>query len=484
MSNRIATCTIASAALVSGCSASDVDSTIGTSSNPLEIRTIDSLCVGTPETLRGQSATQLDLGMPSYAAPARIFVTPASPTPSDNITVVAQTPDEQPIASKLTVRIRYTIDGWRSFANRDLSELCSDALGRRTYFVSLGPQPSGTQLAFALYYEKYEGPGLPPRTGWLNRGGENFLIAVQDPPQLKWVGDSRLAQAGVFANDDRVVAYQPLQVYTQTNPLGAASEVFLHVADASYASTETIVMALSAHGIGPAGANAEWVATIPPNRLKPAQELRYWVRALDHQGNEKWDSNNGLNYAVVPKALATGSIGAFGAYRPSSGDFVTPSSLFNRDLSTSIGCWNHGASVTSYLARAVRVHVPGLTDRDAPSPEEVSRLAALLQVEAVSNASRGRSWTVYPAHFATQTGADFAYTFFEYSALCGGSEDASRGIADGDYEYAVRVSSDGGRTWSWRRGENGQNLKVRFSCDCSYFNDPADCISRPQSPSH
>ncbi len=477
-------CMIRSLALIitgaMGCASATDDNasaSLGTSSDALSIVQPESICKTIPDSLRGKRATTLELGMPSYAAPGKLLFAPHRPNPQDDMSIVFESNDRTDSGYSTKVSIRYTTDGWTHWQEKDMGDLCETVDGRRVYGVSLGKLDAGTEIEFAAKYEKSLSAYGIINSGWLNDGGKNFSVRISAPSPLQWLGDTQARQYGLDARAGSVAANHQLQIVTQTYPADAQANLTLYYADASYKTIRSIPMMLDADGVGANRNNAQWVAAIPGGDVKAGQIVKYWIRGDDASKTVNWDNNAGQNYTVTPKAMTVEWIGGFGGYRPIYNEYFEHSSFFDTDLATATGCWNHGASLSSYSSRAVRVNVPGITDRVFASDEDARKAASLLTVEAFTNAHANRDWAAYPARFAHQVGADFVFTFFEYTDVCAGGGDLSRGVADGEYEYKIRASADKGASYAWRGADDGANLKLHYAVGCSYFNNRNDCMS-------
>jgi len=287
---------------------------------------------------------------------------------------------------------------------------------------------------------------------------------------LSWLGDTHLRVANVWLPPSVApAAGRDLTVYTQTYPIGAAATVELYWANADYSAVEHVAMVPDADGVGTYGNNSQWQGAIPAAAMTGGAQVHYWIRAADTLGNVLYDSRSGADYEVTARRYQVGWIGGLGSYRPINGDY-TVGALFNADESTSTGCWNHGVSASSYRARAARVWIPGLTDREW-NDQERAAVTAMIRFEVFTDA-RTEGWSAIPAQFVRREGNDFLYQFRFVSFNPG----CVLGLDDGTYEFKLRASTDDGASWLWRGDDAGRNLRVQYAASCSYFNDPFDCI--------
>lgn len=364
---------------------------------------------------------------------------------------------------------RFTQDGWRTQRDLDLQLWCDQpADAYQLIGVSLGTFSAGTRLDVAIAMEPAN-RRFP--TEWYNLGGRNYRLQVGDRPNLTWVGDTHLRLGTQTIHPDLAPAGQDLQIYTQTYPQGPMNVELFYTSD--FSRVNTVTMELDRDGAGNNGNNSQWKATLPASAVVDGQTLHYWIKASDTWGAVRWDSRDGANYQLKPRSYKVGWAGGFGSYRPTNNDY-REGSLFQADGSTSIGCWNHGASASSYVVRAVRVYVPGLTDQaDVPA-----NASTILRAELYTNLTENNAgWRAFPATFAKKQGNDFIYTFMAFGDLCGGGvEPAAQRYADGAYAMKVRFSTDGGQSWYWRGLENGSDIPVNFRARCDYFGNPTDCI--------
>jgi len=419
-------------------------------------------CVGAPAAAVGATARAF------VERPAEVYLIPAHPRPGDQVFVAVRT-NTYPVVAPVVARL--TSDGWATAADVALDSWCE----RDSYIyhgVELGSysEPTTIELALRLHevYPVWE------RDVWLDNGGANYQIEVARAPELAWVGDTHLRVDEHYIPSELTPANRDLEVYTQTYPVAAAQRVELFWADEDYASIQSVAMTGDAEWVGDNGNNAQWKATIPAGDMNAGRAVHYWIRADDSAGNVLWDAGDGANYTVVPRSFDVVWVGGLGNYRPSS-DAYREGGNFNDDDSTSTGCNNHGASISSFSARAVRVYVPGLTDRDF-GDGELEGAARLLRVELYTDASVD-GWTAMPARFARVQGNDFIYRF---QWVRFGPPSCIPGLAAGNYGFKIRVSGDGGETWFWRGSEDGpaggDDLVVQYSGGCSYFNNPFSCL--------
>jgi len=398
----------------------------------------------------------------------RGWIVPAHPAVQEEIFVAYRLAR----AYQSRAHVRFTTDGWRTSRDLDLREWCSDPADPFVLVgYSIGSFPQGTHVELAIAVEPLD---ASQPTEWLNNERANYALDVGAHPGIEWVGDAHLRINGETITAASAPAGQPLQVYAQTFPAGPM-HMSLFVSDSN--GTTEVPMALERDGAGSNGNNSQWRGTIPAERMRAGQRLQYWIRATDLNGKEAWDSNNGANYRVTPRAYPVMWAGGFGQYRPTDRSY-REGSLFLADGSTSFGCFNHGASASSYVVRAVRVYVPGITDRADVPPGASSILRAELYTDLREG---GRGWHAVPATFARKLNNDFIYTFMSYGELCGGGvEAAGSRIADGSYGFKMRFSTDNGATWFWRGTDNGPNggndLGISFRARCGYFGDPLDCL--------
>lgn len=398
----------------------------------------------------------------------RGMILPAYPRDGEEIFVSLRVPR----GSWRRAFVRFTADQWRTQRDLDLQLWCDDANDPfQVIGYSLGTHSRGARLEAVLAIEAPAGS-----TEWLNNGGANYRLEVGAEPSIHWVGDTHVRIAGEVIHPDLAPAGQDLQIYTQTHPAGPMN-VELFVSDANYQRIETISMTLERDGAGPNRNNTQWTATIPADRMRSGEVVRYWIRARDARGGERWDSRDGANYQLNPRSYPIVWAGGFGRYRPTT-RMYDEGGLFQTDGSTAFGCNNHGASASSYVVRAVRVYVPGLTDQ----PEVPQGATAILRAELYTELTENNGgWRGYPATFARKVGNDFIYTFLGYSEICGGGfVAAEQRYANRNYGFKMRFSTDGGRNWFWRGAENGPwggaDLFIRFQARCDYFGNPNDCI--------
>jgi hypothetical protein len=315
---------------------------------------------------------------------------------------------------------------------------------------------------------------------------------------LSWVGNTALAYetappgGPVGPNDDVVVpssfvvAANDLDVVTDTYPSGAATTVTLFWANAEYSSVASLTMTRTSTTDGPFGDNDRFVGTIPGSSLVGGAPLYYWIRADGANGESLYDSQNGANYSVVPRALSVGWAGDLGAYDAQGGpEFYRVGELFNSDLSTTVGCWENGPD--DYQIQAVQVYVPGLTDQGYSGDLEIAAghiLQAQLWTDMTPN-GWGPINTTCRAGIGNNYVCNVPLTVFPASTtsgcLVGGD------VPAGTYEWKLRFSVDSGSTWYWVGSADGNgggsNLSVYYAPSCPFAeNDRAACTTTPTAP--
>jgi hypothetical protein len=419
-------------------------------------------CTGLPRVDRTRDGWQMER--------ERGWIVPAYPNAGEEVFVAFLAPR----GHWLRAFVRSTSDGWRTQRDQDLQLWCDN--GNEPWQLigySLGSFDAGTKIELAVAMEPAN-RRFP--TEWFNNRGANYILNVGAQPNLHWVGDTHVRLGTEVIHPDLAPANTDIQIYTQTHPQGPM-RVELFYADANHTNVQSVVMGLERDGAGPNSNNSQWRATIPAANMLLNQTTHYWIKASDAHGAVRWDSRDGANYQLTPRDYSVVWAGGFGSYRPTNDEY-REGFLFQADGSTSIGCFNHGASASSYVERAVRVYVPGLTDQ----PSIPALAHTILRAELYTNLSENNGgWRAVPAKFAKKQGNDFIYTFFAFGDLCGGGvEPASMRYPDGDYAMKMRFSTDGGRNWFWRGAENGpvggSDIRVSWRARCGYFGDPNDCI--------
>ncbi|MBW2734614.1 MAG: hypothetical protein JRH20_19675 [Deltaproteobacteria bacterium] len=453
-------------ALLVSCAVEPVDP-VSTQTHEVSVVPMD-LCPMLPAALQGQSAHRYE-GRTGAFYQTAAYLAPAYPRPGDALSVVLALRKE---GSAPTVRM--TTDGWATQSDVKGARLCSTE-NHEVYIVELGRFDHEATVEFAVYATVPSSSG----TYWMTNNGENFRFEVRAAPALGWVGDTHLRVAGNYIPADLAPAEQPLGVYTQTHPMGAAKSVALFVQAVGQGAPQRVVMSADVDFAGPHHSNSQWKATIPAELLKNGVPLHYWIRAEGEGGAMRWDSRDGKNYSLTPTRYHVTWAGGFGSYLPSNESYR--SGFFNADLSTSTGCVSHGVSLSSYSERAVRVYVPGITDRSYVDKTSLAGAAAIIRTEVYSNLSEEgepSQWAGMPVEFATQVGNDFVYTFFPFTQFCDGGGFSP--YPDGDYKFKLRFSTDAGRNWYWRGSLEGplggDDLTLTLNARCSYFNRLDRCL--------
>lgn len=286
-----------------GCSSAPaVDEAVAQSaSSPIEVAQV-APCGTLPAAFANQPAYRF----PTYSGSGgALLLGPAHPKPGDELFVVYQ--GVLPYRSE-SATVRMTSDAWKTQADRPMTQYCDNGSSGRVFGLSLGQFSDGAAVELAVNH-KTDDYG----SEWWNNGGTNYRIEVHTPGPLAWLGDTHLRFDGVYVPSDMVTGGRALSVYTQSYPAGAAKGLKLYWADERYGAVKSADMALDAEGVGPSGKNAQHRATIPTSDVVTGHALHYWVRAEDFGGKVLWDSRDGANYDVVPRAFSVGWIGGFGS---------------------------------------------------------------------------------------------------------------------------------------------------------------------------
>ena len=117
-----------------------------------------------------------------------------------------------------------------------------------------------------------------PGEGERNADADGALEAAR----VAWVGDTHVRYDGQWIPEAAVMTARPLDVYSQTWPSGAASEVLLSYRRGA-SEIVRVPMALDREHAGASGDNTQWRATIPPAALDGA-DVEYWVEATGADG--------------------------------------------------------------------------------------------------------------------------------------------------------------------------------------------------------
>lgn len=415
-------------------------------------------CAGAPAGL--DLTTAAIVKDPNVGSGTFVAVAPGQVRPGQPVTLVVG----ERLGPPVTAVARLTSNGWVQQTDVPLADWCEVPNGLRYHGVSLGSWAAGSVLEVAVHLDAQDGS---QNQFWLNNGGRNFRIEVRAPAVLGWVGDTHLRINEQTIPADLVPAGQSLEVYTQTWPMGAAERVTLHWATANSSQLGSATFRFDQDHAGPNANNTQWKTLIPAEQVIAGQPLTYWVSATDSQGKTLWDSRDGANYTLTPRAFPTPTVTAYGSWRPTDRSF-TAGGLFVQGGATATGCENHGASLSSYVERAVRVHVAGLTDR--AYPDDAARRAASqilrADVQLDANVPQANS----SLQFQTQQGGDFIYSFFSFNRFCSSGVEVSSVLGDGRYAWRLRFSLDGGRSFS-----QTQDWGLQFGRWCSYFGDPFGC---------
>ena len=305
---------------------------------------------------------------------------------------------------------------------------------------------------------------------------------------LSWVGSTQVAYptlrngpVGTAGADEVVpasfvVASRALDVVTDTYPEGSAASVTLYWANADYTSTGSVPMTFTNAGDGTYGNNDRFVGTLPASALQAGAAIHYWIAAVGSGGETLYDSQNGANYTLTPRAVSVGWGGDFGAYDAKGGlEFYKVGELFNADLSTTVGCFEDGAD--DYAVQALQVYVPGLTDQGYTGT--LADVAGwLIQAQLWTDMLPG-GWGAVPMSCGAGIGNNDVCVLPLTEFPNGGGCLPGGNVPAGDYEYKVRFSVDGGSTWTWIGASDGSNLKVHYDPNCPFAeNDSTQCFSR------
>lgn len=434
------------------------------------------LCPNIPAALVGKSAYRFEPELTENGEVAgTLYLAPTNPKPGEEVFLFFATRYGSAGGYTLTTTARFTTNNWGTFRDASLSSSCLTTPPAQVYYGSLGVFPEEADLQFAFRYEAIARDRWAV-AGWMNNNRENYTIPIRAPRPLQWIGDTHLRQYDYYMPSDAVEAGHDLQVYTQIFPMGSARSITLYWSDPRFSKISSVEMAPDKDFVGSNHQNAQWRGAIPADAVVDGQTIVYWLRAEDYQGATKWDSNDRRNFSVTPRHFPVVWAGGFGSYRPSTGGY-REGELFDADERTSTGCYAPGTT-RDYLARSVRIYVPGITDRDTSDAGRIQAYAKLLQTEIVADGFPGiPDGTVPTLHFVRKLRNDFIYTFLEFDSYCSILTELP---AQAVYSYKIRVSTDGGRHWFWRGTEigdtGGDDLVAVYARDCNYENLPEDCV--------
>ncbi|MBK8011211.1 MAG: hypothetical protein IPK13_07660 [Deltaproteobacteria bacterium] len=435
------------------------------------------LCPNVPEALVGQSAYRFEPELTETGEIAgTLYLAPTNPEPGDEVFLFFVTRYGSAGGFSLTTTARFTTNGWGTFQDASLTRSCLTTPPTQVYYGSLGVFPQEADLQFAFRYEAVS-RDRSALAGWMNNNRENYTIPIRAPRPLQWMGDTHLRQYDYYMPSDGVEAGHDLQVYTQLYPMGAARSVTLYWSDSRYSKIESVEMLPDKDFVGSNHSNAQWRGVIPADQVVDGRTIVYWLRAVDHQGASRWESNDRRNFWVTPRHFPVVWTGGFGSYRPSTGGY-RERELFDADERTSTGCYAPGAA-GDYLERAVRIYVPGITDRDTSDTGRIEAYAKLIQTEIVTESFPGVPEDTVPTlRFVRKLRNDFIYTFLDFESYCNAVVDLPERVV---YPYKLRISTDGGRHWYWRGtemgGSGGDDLIAVYARDCNYANLPEDCVN-------
>lgn len=208
------------------------------------------------------------------------------------------------------------------------------------------------------------------------------------------------------------------------------------------------------------------LVAIPPD----ATSVELWFSNSDDTGCVAWDSNYGKNYAfpVVPKGgLTVGWAGDF--------DFVLfgkqPEHKGDIDPVYYFDAWQ-GMPLSSFIE--VQAWVAGVTDKPYANPEAAATAAGALTAQLQTDAVKADdgSWKPLKLKFERQQGNNFVWSF-----RLGDLRWPQYGynVPDGLWHYTVRVSADGGATWTQAgpAGAQPRRLVLAKTQDCKLFPDNA-----------
>ncbi len=401
-----------------------------------------------------------------------VILSPALPEPGQESFVLVKSLFPRYYGEQSAIA-RTTSNGWGAQEDLPLADVCPESTWP-IWGASLGKHPDGTVIELAT--RQALPPSFEVREVWMNNRGQNFRVEYRH--RASWIGATELR---IVPNDwepsrprepDLVLAGQDLPVTTRTFPMGGTTAPTLHWSVDGGASGD-VEMELVANGAGPYGNDSEWMGALPGDVVGAGAVVRAWVSATDATGaalEEKTDGGARRVLEIRPKRLEAQWGGGWGSFRPSSREY-REGGLFHAtgaERETTLGCNNHGASLSSYVERVARLWIPGVSDRAYPSEDAMRAHATLARAEVVTGSGQ-----TLRARFVGKQGNDFVFGFLAFTDLCMGDGP----LTEGDHDFRLRVSLDGGATYrTFGDGDDGASpLTLHFRRSCSYFDDPNDC---------
>lgn len=384
-----------------------------------------------------------------------VFQTPGMPGPGERVLLAAWREGGDRFARSLA---HLSSDGGASWSDRPGAPAGAEGEG---FLFDLGGHAAGAtvRVALALFDEG--------RELWLNHAGQDYRAQVAAPVALEWLGSVELSQDGLpRAPGEPLYLSHDLEVKVQTWPSSPDTRVvaLYRLGDGEEREAP---LRLVATGAGEHRNNLQWAARLPTAGLERGGRVSWRLEASaggatrrEERGGEGWSAQAELESPAPTWAAA-------GEY------WWTPGEAGFGDLPDPFVFSLAGLDAGGGPLPAIELYVPGITDHP-----EAERIAAggFVRAEAYSpflSGHPGGEWRGGPLVFTGRVGNNARYRWNLLRAHEGtsGAEGlrplSGAEVAEGDYGFKFRVSTDGGRSWHWLGTggfpSGGENRTLRFA---------------------
>jgi hypothetical protein len=366
-----------------------------------------------------------------------LFQTPGDPGAGDRVVLVALCDGSRPFANALA---HASFDGGQNWSDHPAAPTGTKGEG---WLFDLGAHPAKAALQVAL---KLYGPDGEL---WLNHAGQDIRTSVGEPAGLEWLGTVELKQDGVpRAVGEPLYASHDLEVAAQTWPPSPDTRVLVRYQIDGGAAREAR-MRLTSVKAGQYGHNLGWTGRLPTAELPKGSRLTWTIEA-QAAGTTRREDDGGKGYAAEisldPPAPT---------WAAAKEQWWAPQEAGVRNLPEPFVFDPGQLDVGWGPVPAIELYVPGITD--LPKSEDFAT-GGFVKVEGYSPFFSGRpegEWRGEPLVFRERSGNNWRFRWNlirgqeGIPGAAGLAPQGTQQLAEGDYRFKLRVSTDGGRTWVW-----------------------------------
>ena len=277
---------------------------------------------------------------------------------------------------------------------------------------------------------------------------------MRAPDAVAWAGTVLSDEDGLPRPPGAAIfAGHALAVSAESWPQSPAAHAILHWSTNGFGAIHHTPMSFAAIGVGPTGENARWSSALPASVLSAGATLAFWIEASSPNGG-LIESRSGQNYGgpIAPApAPGWGEVGDYTFTKCHAPPDCQYGWFYSSGLPDPLSATLADYQVYAWApSPAVELWVPGLTDAPGVTAADA---AGFLRVEVWSPFFSGKpdgAWAAHALALDEVDGNNWRYRWqVRIQAAPGLPAIGVDCPLDGDYPFKLRVSTDGGASWSW-----------------------------------